>query len=82
MIFHPYAPWFGWNTPPMQYELFYLRLTQHKPNALDSSTRPRKDRFYPKNQLNVMKSRNSQIGQSGLEIRRFRFSHLELATQD
>jgi hypothetical protein len=25
MMFHPYAPWFGWYAPPMQYEPFYPR---------------------------------------------------------
>jgi hypothetical protein len=56
MMFHPYAPWFGWYAPPMQYESFYPRLTKHEPNAFDSSAHPRKDRLYPKRQLNATKT--------------------------
>jgi hypothetical protein len=29
MMFHPYAPWFGWYAPPMQYESFYSRSGEH-----------------------------------------------------
>jgi hypothetical protein len=48
MMFHPYAPWFGWYAPPMQYESFYPRSVKHEPNAFDSSSHLRKDCFYLK----------------------------------
>jgi hypothetical protein len=47
-MFYPYAPWFSWYAPSMQYESFYPRSTKHEPNAFDSSAHPKKDRFYPK----------------------------------
>jgi hypothetical protein len=56
MMFHHYAPWFGWCAPPMQYESFYPRLAKHEPNAFDRSAHPRKDRFYLKSQLNAGKT--------------------------
>jgi hypothetical protein len=56
MMFHPYAPWFGWYALSMQYELFYPRSAKHEPNAFDSSARPRKDRFYRKSQSNAVKT--------------------------
>jgi hypothetical protein len=40
----------------MQYESFYPRSAKHEPNAFDSLARPRKDRFYPKSQVNVAKT--------------------------
>jgi hypothetical protein len=51
MLFQPYAPWFGWYAPLMQYEPFYPILAKHEPNAFYRS--PRKDRFYPKSWLNA-----------------------------
>jgi hypothetical protein len=57
MMFHPYAPWFGWYAPLMQYESFYPRLAKHEPNAFDSLARPRKDRFYPKSRSNAAKTK-------------------------
>jgi hypothetical protein len=48
MMFHPYALWFGWYAPSMQYESFYPRSAKHESNAFDNSVRPGKDRFYPK----------------------------------
>jgi hypothetical protein len=56
MMFHRYAPWFGWYAPPMQYESFYPRLAKHEPKTFDSSTLPRKYRFYPKSRSNVAKT--------------------------
>jgi hypothetical protein len=56
MIFHPYASWFGWHAPSIQYQSFYPRSTKHEPNAFDSSMHPRKDRFYPKSRLNAAKT--------------------------
>jgi hypothetical protein len=56
MMFDSYAPWFGWYAPSMQYESFYPRSTKHEPNAFDSSTHPRKNRFYPKSRLNAVKT--------------------------
>jgi hypothetical protein len=40
----------------MQYESFYPRSAKHESNVFDSSTRPRKDRFYPKSRLNTVKT--------------------------
>jgi hypothetical protein len=56
MMFHPYASWFGWYAPPMQYESFYLRSVKHAPNEFDSLAHPRKDRFYPKSRSNATKN--------------------------
>jgi hypothetical protein len=56
MMFHPYAPWFSWYVPSMQYELFYPRSAKHGPNAFDSLARPRNDSFYPKSRLNAAKT--------------------------
>jgi hypothetical protein len=56
MIFHPYAPWFGWYAPPMQYESFYPRSTKHELNTFDRSAHPRKDRFYPMSKLDATKT--------------------------
>jgi hypothetical protein len=56
MMFHSYAPWFGWYAPPMQYESFDPRSTKHEPNAFDSSMHPRKDRFYLKSRSNAVKT--------------------------
>jgi hypothetical protein len=56
MMFHPYALWFGWYASLMHYESFYPRSAKHEPNAFDSSVHPRKDRFYPKSQLNMAKT--------------------------
>jgi hypothetical protein len=56
MMFHPYATWFGWYAPLMQYESFYLRSAKHESNAFDSSAHPRKDRCYPKSRLNAAKT--------------------------
>jgi hypothetical protein len=56
MMVYPYAPWFGWYAPPMQYESFYPRSAKHEPNAFDSSAHPRKDRFYSKSRLNAAKT--------------------------
>jgi hypothetical protein len=53
MMFHHYAPWFGWYALPMQYESFYPRSTKYEPNAFDSSAHPRKGCFYQKSWLNV-----------------------------
>jgi hypothetical protein len=57
MMFRPYSPWFDWYAPPMQYESFYPRSTKHEPNLFDSPAHPRKDRFYPKSQLNAAKTK-------------------------
>jgi hypothetical protein len=57
MMFRPYAPWFDWYAPPMQYESFYPRSTKHEPNLFDSPAHPRKDRFYPKSRLNAAKTK-------------------------
>jgi hypothetical protein len=56
MIFHPYPRWFCWYALLMQYESFYPRSVKHKPNAFDSSSRPRKDHFYQKSRLNAVKT--------------------------
>jgi hypothetical protein len=56
MMFHPYAPWFGWYAPPMQYESFYPRSVKHEPNAFDSLACPRKDRFNPKSRSSTAKT--------------------------
>jgi hypothetical protein len=56
MMFHPYAQWFGWYAPPMQYESFYPRSAKHESNVFLSSARPRKDHFYPKSWLNAAKT--------------------------
>jgi hypothetical protein len=74
-MFHPYAPWFGWYAPLMQYESFYPRSVKHEPNAFDRSARPRKDRFYPKGWLNAAKTQEHPTWT-------FWFSQLELATKD
>jgi hypothetical protein len=71
MMFHHYAPWFGWYGSPMQYESFYLRSANHEPNAFDRSARPREDRLYPKSQLNAMKTQ-------GEPNRTFRFGNPEV----
>jgi hypothetical protein len=55
----------------MQYESFYPISTQHEPNAFDRSERPRKDRFYLKNQLNAAKTQE-QPDQT------FQFGNLEV----
>jgi hypothetical protein len=55
MMFHPYAPWFDWYAPLMQYESFYPRSAKHESNAFDRSAHPTKDRFYPKSRLNAVK---------------------------
>jgi hypothetical protein len=71
MMFHPYAPWFGWYAPPMQYESFYPGLAKHELNAFDSSVHPIKDHFYPKNQLNAMKTQeqpNRTIRSGNLDV--------------
>jgi hypothetical protein len=39
----------------MQYELFYPRSSEHELNRFDRLACPRKDRFYPKSQLNAVK---------------------------
>jgi hypothetical protein len=80
MMFHPYAPRFGWYDPSMQYESFYPRSAKHEPNAFDTSARPRKDRFYPKSRLNVAKTqeqlnRTVQFGNPELSIFPARVSH-------
>jgi hypothetical protein len=56
MMFHPYAPWFGWYALLKQYDSFYPRSVKHEPNTFDSLARPRKDRFYPNNRLNAVKT--------------------------
>jgi hypothetical protein len=56
MMFHHYAPWFSWYARPMQYESFYPRSTTDEPNAIDMLAHPRIDRFYPKRQLNIVKT--------------------------
>jgi hypothetical protein len=56
MMFHHYAPWFGWYAPPVQYKLFYPRSAKHEPNAFHRSAHSRKDRFYPKSRLNAAKT--------------------------
>jgi hypothetical protein len=71
MMFYPYAPWFGWYALPMQYESFYPRSAKHEPNAFDNSAHPRKDRFYPKSQLNAGKTQEQTI-------RTFWFGNLEV----
>jgi hypothetical protein len=73
MMFHHYAPWFGWYAPPMQYESFYSRLAKHKPNAFYSSAHPRKDHFYPKSRLNAAKTQEQpnqtvQFGNSEVPV--------------
>jgi hypothetical protein len=50
------APWLGWYALLIQYELFYPRSSEHEPNTFDRSACPRKDHFYPKNQLNAAKT--------------------------
>jgi hypothetical protein len=71
MMFHPYAPWFGWYGPPMQYESFYPRSIKHEPDAFDRSACPRKDRFYPKSWLNAAKTHEQPN-------RTFQFGNLEV----
>jgi hypothetical protein len=56
MLFRPYAPWFGWYAPLMQYDSFYPRLAKHEPNAFDRSANPRKDCLYSKSRLNAGKT--------------------------
>jgi hypothetical protein len=71
MMFHPYAPWFGWYAPSMQYEPFYSRSAKYESNAFDSSARPRKVCFYPKSRLNVVKTQEQSN-------RTFRFENPEV----
>jgi hypothetical protein len=71
MMFYPYAPWFGWYPPSMQYESFYPRSAKHEPNAFDRSASPRKDHLYPKSQLNTAKTQEQPN-------RIFRFENLEV----
>jgi hypothetical protein len=71
MVFHPYAPWFDWYVPPMQYESFYSRSAKYEPNAFDNLTHPKKDRLYPKSRLNVAKTQEQPN-------QRLRFFQLEL----
>jgi hypothetical protein len=71
MMFHPYAAWFGWYAPLMQYESLYPRLVKHEPNGFDRSACPRKDRFYPKSWWNAVKTQE-QPNQT------FQFGNLEV----
>jgi hypothetical protein len=80
MMFHHYAPWFGWYASSVQYESFYPRSVKQQPNAFDRSARPRKDRFYPKSRLNSAKTqgqpnRTLQFGNPEVPIFPARVSH-------
>jgi hypothetical protein len=60
-----------WYASLMQYESFYPKLTEHEPNIFDSSARPRKNRFYPKNQLSAAKTKeqpNQKFGFGNSEV--------------
>jgi hypothetical protein len=81
MMFHPYAPWFGWHAPPMQYEAFYPRSVKHEQmhlivHILEKTTSIQRVGWMHR------KPRNNQTEQSSLGIQMFRFSQLELATHD